>query len=951
MSENQRRIGDEPYKYLHMFFMVDYQAILSQVPKRFPNTCSWILEADAFRRWARGEGSSVLWLRGYPGLGKSVIAKYLVEEVLGADGMGSSVQNPHRNDPIVVFFFCSYSNGQAQSLKNLLSSLLHQLLYRKPELSRGIRKRYETLSQPLTESVWNLWSMLNDVILEIPRIYPTALTPEAASVPPPKNLYIVVDALDELHKTEWSPFCGRFFEILKRNQNAFRLVITSRKEPDIEQQLADTWCLDLSSTNQNASDVAEYLRANVLEYGEENNFGDEVIRTITSELTRGAQGMFLWASLAWSYFTGGVGTWTRAILQQRLQDLQHLPPGMEILYHRILASVDSKNHAELLEALQWIVAAARPLTTDEIAIALALRKRPRKKRYIDIRLNIQAFFKRTCPHLVKIGRYGAVTLVHLSFKDYLLETLEINNGTERIPNTFHIDLTGVNFEIGLDCLSYVVLDDFANEPLAAVTRQHKFFNYAYHNWLGHLAGRNDRISEIWVYFIRLIDHMTKLLRWYDTSDVIISLWTHSLSRLFEPAVEFGMDLNVVDTQGDHFIHLVVPEVGKFPLESVKFLTGLGLSINGRTQFGQTLLRRCISEWQDEMSSLLEDQIYFDDQDGEDNVSSNTGTGERCSTERTIYDLLSFPGIDPNVMDVFGYTPLSFAIHEGLDRAVAILLACPQLDITKGFAALHVAAKEGVVPAVEGLLSRGVSVSEKTKYGETALHLAASNGHLRVLKLLASKSPIHVLNAKDHNGWTATHRAVTSGNDELVLWLIQQPNINLDLRDKHGRRATAFAAAYGTETMLKAFLERRPDDITHLDSFGNTLFHMASTGSNQQNVSFLHSLYKQGCVARPGANKWGKTVVDLAPTPDIERYLLAFGFAHSERYLSHYDELSLLNLRAMAGKTTIPTGSNTCMELSCYLGKDSRDPCPREMVSTSSETDRLGWRFNSIYAID
>jgi ankyrin repeat protein len=935
--------------------MVDYQAILSQIPKRFPNTCSWILEADAFKRWARGEGSSVLWLRGYPRLGKSVIAKYFVDEVLGADWTGPSVRNSHRNDPIVVYFFCSYRDSQARSLKSLLSSLLHQLLYQKPELSRGIRKRYETLSQSLTESVWNLWSMLEDVILEIPQVYPTAPTPGATFVPPPKNLYIVVDALDELHKTEWGPFCDRFFEILKRNQNAFRLVVTSRKEPDIEQQLATAWCLDLSSTNQNASDVAEYLRTSVSTYGKENNFSDEVVHTIISELTRGAKGMFLWASLAWSYFTGGVGTWTRTILQQRLQDLQHLPPGMETLYHRILVSVDSRNQAELLEALQWIVAAARPLTTDEIGIALALRKRPRKKRYIDIRLNILAFFKRTCPHLVKVSQSGIITLVHLSFRDYLLESLEINNGTECIPNTFHIDLTRVNFEVGLDCLSYIVLDDFVKERFAVVSEEHKFFNYAYHNWLGHLAGRNDRASEIWVYFIRLIDHKTKLLRWYDTNEVIISLWAHSLFRLFEPAVEFGMDLNVADMLGDHFIHLVVPEVSKFPLESVKFLTGLGLNINGRTRFGQTLLQRCIAEWQDEMSSLLhsaEDQIYFDDQDGEDNVSSDTGTGEHCSTERTLYDLLSFPGIDPNAMDDFGYTPLSFAIHQGLDRVVAILLTCPQLDIAKGFEALHVAAKGGVVSAVECLLSRDVNVSEKTKYGETALHLAASNGHLRVLKLLASKSPLHVFNAKDHNGWTATHRAVTSGNEDLVLWLIQQPNINLDLKDKHGRRAIAFAAAYGTEAMLKAFLERRPDDITHLDSFGNTLFHMAATGSNQRIFSFLYSFCKQGRVARPGANKWGKTVVDLARTPDIEKYLRGLGFAHSERYLSHCDELSVLNLQAMAEKTTIPTCSNTSMELIRHSSEDSRDSRPGEMkVSESSKTDRLGWRFNSIYAID
>jgi len=87
-----------------MFFTVDYQAILSQIPKRFPNTCSWILEADVFKRWARGEGSSVFWLRGYPGLGKSVIAKYLVEEVLGADCTGSSVRKSIAPIPLLSFF-------------------------------------------------------------------------------------------------------------------------------------------------------------------------------------------------------------------------------------------------------------------------------------------------------------------------------------------------------------------------------------------------------------------------------------------------------------------------------------------------------------------------------------------------------------------------------------------------------------------------------------------------------------------------------------------------------------------------------------------------------------------------------------------------------------------------------------------------------------------------------
>jgi len=44
------------------------------------------------------------------------------------------------------------------------------------------------------------------------------------------------------------------------------------------------------------------------------------------------------------------------------------------------------------------------------------------------------------------------------------------------------------------------------------------------------------------------------------------------------------------------------------------------------------------------------------------------------------------------------------------------------------------------------------------------------------------------------------------------------------------------------------------------------------------------------------------------------------------------------------KRAVPTGSNSGMEL--------RDLTLRERNgSTSSKPDRLGWRFNSIYAID
>jgi hypothetical protein len=67
-------------------------------------------------------------------------------------------------------------------------------------------------------------------------------------------------------------------------------------------------------------------------------------------------------------------------------------------------------------------------------------------------------------------------------------------------------------------------------------------------------------------------------------------------------------------------------------------TSLGSSINSRTRFGQTLLRRYLSQWQFEMLTLFDtthDQTYFNGQNGADDVSSGLGLGEYVSMERTL----------------------------------------------------------------------------------------------------------------------------------------------------------------------------------------------------------------------------------------------------------------------------------------------------------------------------
>jgi ankyrin repeat protein len=794
--------------------------------------------------------------------------------------------------------------SNAQSYRGVVSSLIHQLLTQRPDLARhavSLKNEFGFI-EPDVNSVAEVQKIFEDLLFQYanPNVNKRRYTCKA-HIP---TLYIVVDGLDELDRRDWKRFFDTFSWIINGNMGRLcRLLITSRNEPEIEERLAMALGYDLGGTNRNALDVEEYIRGTISDFGHRNNFGSDHVLEIVSEITRKAGGMFLWATLAWSLFIDGVGMWTKAIVKRKIQGLRQVPSGIERLYHRLLSLVDKRIASELLAALKWIVAASEPLTVDEIAVALSLRARPLYTREFDIPFNTRAFFRTTCPHLIKVDGSGAVTLVHLSFRRFLLETEFVGNGSDVVPNPFHFALKPVNHDVGLDCLSYMTMDEFSRESLEDA-RQHVFFSYCHKYWIHHLESFEGDFDIVSAYFLKLLNPETKKFRWYDTSKMIFQLWDRGLAKLFEPATRFGMDLNVYDDNGDHFIHHASngPNGIAMDGESLRWLVDLGVDLNGRTHLGQTLLHKCLIVWHDalchpDMDDRISTAVLSEI------ITNDAGTPKRPfeialnSAKDTCKWLLSCPTIDLNATDKFWFSPLSYAMYWGMTDAMNMLLACPYLQAEMGHSALHIAAKEGLYDAVARLLERGADIHGRNSRGETVLHLAAAGGHYRILQLLVANAEPELLNAKDRlidprdpyanprhwigpNGWTPLHLAVTSGHDDLVLWLINHPLINLHIEDKHGRQPIAFAAAFGTKTMLKAFLSRDPSQFAHKDLFGNGLLHMASLGSNQENFDFLLSLEVTPDL---GPNKWGNSIADLAPTLALEQHLHELGFVHSETH--------------------------------------------------------------------
>ncbi len=122
-----------------------------------------------------------------------------------------------------------------------------------------------------------------------------------------------------------------------------------------------------------------------------------------------------------------------------------------------------------------------------------------------------------------------------------------------------------------------------------------------------------------------------------------------------------------------------------------------------------------------------------------------------------------------------------------------IMANTLADQENGQTYLHKACLEGDKAWVEFLLSaRGIDIHKVDRNGSNAFHLACQNGRSEIVELLLPE--INNINAVNDIGRTALHMASLHKQTEVVKFLLQMPEIDIDLVDRNG--ATALDLACG-----------------------------------------------------------------------------------------------------------------------------------------------------------
>ncbi|KAI8552746.1 hypothetical protein RHMOL_Rhmol06G0291000 [Rhododendron molle] len=151
------------------------------------------------------------------------------------------------------------------------------------------------------------------------------------------------------------------------------------------------------------------------------------------------------------------------------------------------------------------------------------------------------------------------------------------------------------------------------------------------------------------------------------------------------------------------------------------------------------------------------------------------------------------------------------------------LACLVNDV--GESPLYLAARDGMLEIVNGILMEAPSSAHGGSDGQTALHAAIVEGHFNVMDALVRAKP-QLIKEADHHGSTPLYYAASSGDPRMVQRLLQFDTATVYMSNKEGQSPLHVAASKGHTKVLKVIICYCPDSGELLDLRGRNILHVA-----------------------------------------------------------------------------------------------------------------------------
>ncbi|CAB3379555.1 Hypothetical predicted protein [Cloeon dipterum] len=285
-------------------------------------------------------------------------------------------------------------------------------------------------------------------------------------------------------------------------------------------------------------------------------------------------------------------------------------------------------------------------------------------------------------------------------------------------------------------------------------------------------------------------------------------------------ISAGADVNVTNSEGLTMLHSAIEQGDS---DAAVFLLEHGANMSCRTPDGRTPLQLAI------VNSLP-----------------------------IVVESLCKRGVDMSVVDSKGRCPLWAALEDGMEDIASTLVrfgvdtdcwgAGPEGCLQT---LLHRAIDENLTSIACFLVRSGCEMNaprrpgpngeggDEARDGQHPLHMACTWGQEQVVQTLIEHKA-HV-NAKDADGRTPLHLAVSNQNSKITSLLLCHPELDLSVRDKSGLTPFAAALTCRNNKAAQAILDRLPSAAEQYDNKGLNFLHVAIQRNDLESVLFLLSI--------------------------------------------------------------------------------------------------------------
>ena len=342
-----------------------------------PDTCDWFFKHAKIVSWAKDEPNELLlWLKGIPGSGKSVLCSQLINHLRKTD------------DCTVAFYLCkSYSNRN--HCLQILKSIAAQLLRSHRELASYVVQEFA--SQGQNPSITRLRKLLANMQR--------------------KRIRIVVDGLDEIEGSEHSQVIAELDCLTKVKDGSCKVLVSSREDITISKLLRQKATLSLTDEQEEIHKAIQVFINHEIR-GLKDRFQDSILKTIAQKLIEKAGGMFLWVRLVFATFEDVYS------IQELYMAVDRLPKGLEGAYGRIIERIQKdmseSNRAKTFRILSWIAFSCRPLKVHEMLDGVTLHE---GNLVLNEMSRLEVSVLELCKPIIEETQGKVVEFVHFSAKE------------------------------------------------------------------------------------------------------------------------------------------------------------------------------------------------------------------------------------------------------------------------------------------------------------------------------------------------------------------------------------------------------------------------------------------------------------------------------------------------------------------------------------------------------